>query len=194
MISDLSNNSIELSDHIRHQYCHNRPPYRKSKKPTAVKVYSVANESRHLLVFGVPQINLLRELKTEFRRHGTVQHVLNITDSIRASGNHQVEPFTDVFYVKFDKLEKARLAKKRLDARNFYGGILHITYAPEKESIQELREKLSQRRREVNLRIQKNRLSEHSNLIAKCEQVLQQQDSVHSAESIPKKHRKVSSK
>ncbi|XP_053690560.1 RNA-binding protein 48 [Sabethes cyaneus] len=163
MTSDPESNTTELSHHIRYQYCHNRPPYRKSKKPTAVKVYSVANESRHLLVFGVPQINLLRELKAEFRRHGTVQCVINITDSIKASGSLQVEAFTDVFHVKFEKLEKARQAKKALDARNFYGGILHISYAPEKESLQELQEKLSQRRKEVNFRIQKNRLSEQKN-------------------------------
>ncbi|XP_058822349.1 RNA-binding protein 48 [Topomyia yanbarensis] len=158
MSSDPESNS-ELSHHIRFKYCRNRPLYRKSKKLTAVKVYSVANESRHLLVFGVPQIKLLRELKNEFQRYGTVQLVHNVTESIGATGNFDVEAFTDVFHVKFEKLEKARRAKKFLDAKNFYGGILHISYAPERETIEELREKLQQRRKEVRFRIHSNHQS-----------------------------------
>lgn len=55
--------------------------------------------------------------------------------------------------MQFEKLERARRAKKLLDARNFYGGILHISYAPERESIEELRQKLLQRRREIAFRV-----------------------------------------
>lgn len=156
MSSDPESNS-DLSHHIRFNYCRNRPVYRKTKKLTAVKAYSVANESRHLLVFGVPQINLTRELKNEFRRIGTVQLVQNVTESIKATGNFELEAFTDVFHVRFEKLEKARRAKKILDAKNFYGGILHISYAPERETIDDLRQKLHQRRKEVNYRVQQNR-------------------------------------
>lgn len=146
-------NSIDLSHHIRHQYCHNRPAYRASRKQTAVKAYSVASESRHLLVFGVPQIDLLRELKAEFRRYGTVQLVLNVTEAVKATGSVAIEPFTDVFHVQFEKLDRARRAKKLLDAKNFYGGILHVSYAPERESPEELRQKLVQRRREIAFRV-----------------------------------------
>lgn len=105
MSIDPESNS-DLSHHLRFNYCYNRPAYRKSRKLTAVKVYctlhlgrfnhlfalnlqtySVACESRHLLVFGVPQINLLRELKSEFRRHGTVDLIQNVTESIRTAGS-----------------------------------------------------------------------------------------------------------
>uniref|UniRef100_A0A182YP45 Uncharacterized protein n=1 Tax=Anopheles stephensi TaxID=30069 RepID=A0A182YP45_ANOST len=113
-----------------------------SKQLTAVRVYSVANESRHLLVFGVPQINLLRELRQEFVRFGALESICNITDTWQrehaGSDELLLEPFTDVFHVCFAKLEKARQAKKLLDARNFYGGILHISYAPERESVEEV--------------------------------------------------------
>jgi len=68
----------------------------------------------------------------------------------------ELEAFTDVFAVKFERLEVARRAKKMLDARQFFGGILHISYAPERESLEELREKMVQRRQEVALRIQRN--------------------------------------
>uniref|UniRef100_A0A182M9P2 RNA-binding protein 48 n=1 Tax=Anopheles culicifacies TaxID=139723 RepID=A0A182M9P2_9DIPT len=158
------------SHHIRHRYCQNRPLYRRSRQLTAVRVYSVANESRHLLIFGVPQINLLRELRQELVRHGALESISNITDGWQRehadSDELMLEPFTDVFHVCFAKLEKARQAKKLLDARNFYGGILHISYAPERESVEETRAKLNQRRSEVRYRTkldaqQKNRQQQH---------------------------------
>lgn len=157
MSSDPERPTIDLSHHVRLEYCHSRPAYRASRKQTAVKVYSVASESRHLLVFGVPQIDLLREIKTEFKRHGTVQLVQNVTEAIKATGSVPIEPFTDVFHVQFEKLERARRAKKLLDNRNFYGGILHISYAPERETIEELRQKLRQRRREIAFRVSKKK-------------------------------------
>lgn len=154
---EKSDNNSDFKHHIRANYCRTRALYRNSKKPTAVKVYSVANESRHLLVFGVPQINLARELKDQLRRHGNIQLVQNVTEDIKASGSFDVELFTDVFYVKFEKLDKARRAKKFLDAKNFYGGILHISYAPERETAEDLRQKLEQRKREVAYRLVSNR-------------------------------------
>ncbi|XP_055603376.1 RNA-binding protein 48 [Uranotaenia lowii] len=145
-----------LSHHIQQAYCKNRPQYRQSRKLTAVKAYSVANESRHLLVFGVPQIDLTRELRNELSRYGTVQQVQNVTEALKKTGSVKIEAFTDVFHVKFEKLERARRAKKLLDARNFYGGILHVSYAPERETVTELREKLFKRRKEVEFRLRVN--------------------------------------
>ncbi|XP_058055829.1 RNA-binding protein 48 [Anopheles bellator] len=153
-----------VDHHIRQTYCQNRPLYRRSRQLTAVRVYSVANESRHLLVFGVPQIDLLRELRQEFARIGKLETVENITaiwQQHRDNGESDtltLEPFTDVFHVCFVKLEKARQAKRSLDARNFYGGVLHISYAPERETVAEVRAKLSQRRSEVRYRTKGGRL------------------------------------
>lgn len=48
----------------------------------------------------------------------------------------------------------ARRAKRKCDDYNFMGGILHVTYAPEFESLEELREKLELRRVEVLSRVQ----------------------------------------
>lgn len=157
MSSDPEKYNLNLKHHIRYKYCNNRPLYRNSRKPTAVKVYSVATESRHLLVFGVPQINLTRELKDQLRRYGNIHVVQNVTADIKTSGAFDVEAFTDVFYVKFEKLDKARRAKKFLDAKNFYGGILHISYAPERETADDLRQKLEQRKREIEYRLNLNR-------------------------------------
>ncbi|KFB43434.1 AGAP003741-PA-like protein [Anopheles sinensis] len=152
--------SSSLAHHVRQKYCQNRPLYRRSRQLTAVRAYSVANESRHLLVFGVPQIDLLRELRQEFARFGPIESIQNITtawlqenNGADADGCMRPEPFTDVFHVCLVKLEKARQAKKFLDARNFYGGILHISYAPERESVEDVRAKLAQRKSEVRFRL-----------------------------------------
>ena len=42
-----------------------------------------------------------------------------------------------------------RFAKKKLDDWSFYGGVLHVCYATELESVEETREKLQQRRRVI---------------------------------------------
>lgn len=46
-----------------------------------------------------------------------------------------------------------RFAKHMVDDKPFYGGILHVCYAPELESISETRQKLQQRKHEVLKRI-----------------------------------------
>lgn len=42
-----------------------------------------------------------------------------------------------------------RFAKRQIDGRAYFGGSLHVCYAPEMESISETRNKLIQRRRDV---------------------------------------------
>ena len=50
-------------------------------------------------------------------------------------------------------LKLFRKAKKYLDDHSFYGGILHVHYVPEHETVQDTREKLKQRRKDVARRI-----------------------------------------
>lgn len=49
-----------------------------------------------------------------------------------------------------------RIAKRFIDGKNFYGGLLHVFYVPELESVAETKAKLVQRRREVAIRIKRN--------------------------------------
>lgn len=42
-----------------------------------------------------------------------------------------------------------RTAKKKLDNRSFFGGILHVCYAPEFETVDDTREKLQERRKVI---------------------------------------------
>ncbi|XP_036331138.1 RNA-binding protein 48 [Rhagoletis pomonella] len=136
--------------HIRQKYCLNRLEYRKGRRLRAVKVYTVANESNHLLVFGVPKINLKQEIKCKLQRCGELEFIQCVTEEV--AKKVELEAFTDVFHVKFAKVQLARLAKTYLDAQEFYGGILHISYAPEYETIDELRQKILLRKVEVKHR------------------------------------------
>lgn len=42
-----------------------------------------------------------------------------------------------------------RVAKKKLDDKSFFGGILHVCYAPEFETLDDTREKLQERRKVI---------------------------------------------
>lgn len=44
--------SVIRAHHYQQQVCATRPRYREGRKPKAVKVYTVAQESKHLLVHG----------------------------------------------------------------------------------------------------------------------------------------------
>lgn len=114
------------------------------------------NESKHLYVFGVPRINLKNDLKRLLERSGSISHIENISDGITKAGA-KLELFTDCFHVVFEREEYARKAKRFNDAKNFMGGILHISYAFERETIEETRAKLNKRRMEVNFRLKSNR-------------------------------------
>ena len=48
--------------------------------------------------------------------------------------------------MKFVDISAARVAKRKLDDRSFFGKSLHVSYAPEFESVEETREKLRERR------------------------------------------------
>lgn len=46
-----------------------------------------------------------------------------------------------------------RFAKHMIDDKSFFGGVLHVCYAPELETITETRHKLDERKHEVLKRI-----------------------------------------
>ncbi|XP_017866854.1 PREDICTED: RNA-binding protein 48 [Drosophila arizonae] len=144
-----------LSHHKRLAYCTTRLQYRQGRELKAVKVYTVASESRHILIFGVPKVNLHSEIKNKLQQFGKLRSFSCVTSEM--AGRIELEAFTDVYAAQFERLEHARRAKRQLDAKQFFGGILHISYAPERENSQELREKLLQRRKEITQRLQRNR-------------------------------------
>ncbi|KAM5157122.1 RNA-binding protein 48 isoform 2-T2 [Mantella aurantiaca] len=128
--------------HQQRKVCASRAKYREGRKPRAVKVYTINLESRYLLVQGVPAIGVMQELVQQFALYGAIEEY-NVLDEYPA------EEFTEVYLIKFQRLHSARIAKRKQDERSFFGGILHVCYAPEYESVQETREKLQERRRYV---------------------------------------------
>lgn len=48
-----------------------------------------------------------------------------------------------------------RIAKRSIDNKNFFGGILHVCYAPELETLKETKAKLIQRRKDVATQIKR---------------------------------------
>lgn len=62
---------------------------------------------------------------------------------------YPAEEFTEVYHIKYQKLQSARIAKRKQDEKSFYGGLLHVCYAPEFETIEDTRAKLNERRRYI---------------------------------------------
>ncbi|KAF6031106.1 RBM48 [Bugula neritina] len=116
--------------HIKLDVCENRPKYRQGRKYTSVKVYSVSDESQYLLLLQVPQLGLTKELHATCSAYGTIT-ALSVLD------DYPAEPFTSTYLLKYENINSARTAKRRLDELEFFGGVLHVCYAPEYETVEE---------------------------------------------------------
>ncbi|XP_067934145.1 RNA-binding protein 48-like [Watersipora subatra] len=125
--------------HLKLDVCNERPKYRQGRKYTAVKVYSVSDESIYLLIQGVPSIGIAKELHATCLAHGNVSALSVLED-------YPSEQFTKTYLLKYENINSARVAKRKLDDLEFYGGILHVCYAPEYETVDETRWKLQERR------------------------------------------------
>ncbi|XP_062386291.1 RNA-binding protein 48 [Sardina pilchardus] len=129
--------------HEQKSVCHTRPKYRDGRRPKAVKVYTINLESRYLLVQGVPAIGVMTELVQLLALYGAIEEY-------RVLDEYPAEEFTEVFLFRFQKLTSARAAKRNTDEKSFYGGLLHVCYAPEYDTVEDTRQKLQDRRRYVN--------------------------------------------
>ncbi|CAF0775332.1 unnamed protein product [Brachionus calyciflorus] len=137
-----------LPHHIKPEVCHTRPKYRQGKIPKAVKVYTCAQESKYLLVINIPSIGVHNELTKLFSVYGSI-------DKHKILDEYPCDKFCETILIKFNKIEHARTAKIKLDNYNFYGGSLHVCYAPEYESIEDTREKLNERKYIVSIKCKK---------------------------------------
>lgn len=133
--------------HIQHELCETRPIYRQGRKLTAIKVYTVNSESQHIYIYGVPSLNLRNEIKNLCTKYGQIEYIHAVKDVV-------VEQFTECYHVCYKRIQSARISKRLLDNKNFYGGSLHVCYAPEYENVEETRLKFHKRRRDVLLRTQ----------------------------------------
>ncbi|KAK4035836.1 RNA-binding protein 48 [Daphnia magna] len=128
--------------HERQELCTNRPKYRQGRNLTATKVYSVMDESKYLLIHRVPAIAVTAELETLCQRYGSIEYLHNVP-------GYPADKFCEVYQVKFHTIQSARFAKRKMDDKSFYGGILHVCYAPELETLDDTRCKLLSRKQEI---------------------------------------------
>jgi len=64
-------------------------------------VYTVSQESRHLLVQGIPAIGVYRDLIKEFALYGAIEEYRLLDD-------YPAEEFTEVMWIKFVRIQSAR--------------------------------------------------------------------------------------
>ncbi|XP_071539934.1 uncharacterized protein [Panulirus ornatus] len=138
-----SNIKVEkLRHHERQKECVSRAKYRQGRRLTAVKVYTVNDESKYIIINGVPAIKIVSELQRLCLKYGDIE-------CLQLLPEYPHEEYTEVYLLKYHKIRSARFAKTQLDGKSFYGGVLHVCYAPELETVEETREKLHDRRRTV---------------------------------------------
>ncbi|KAK1381495.1 RNA-binding protein 48 [Heracleum sosnowskyi] len=114
--------------------------------PPAVRVYTVSDESKYLIVRNVPALGCGDELLKLFGSYGPVEEC-------KPMDAEECEQYTDVYWIKFCQVNNARFAKKKLDEHVFFGNRLQVSYAPQYESLSDTKDKLEGRRREVLARL-----------------------------------------
>ncbi|XP_011859177.1 PREDICTED: RNA-binding protein 48 [Vollenhovia emeryi] len=139
---------MHMPHHEQQKLCQTRALYRQGKRLTAVKVYTINDESQHLLICGVPQLQLAEEVRKLLCSYGDVNTIQLVTE-------YPSEEFTVAYHVHYARIQSARIAKRSIDNKNFFGGILHVCYAPELETLEETRTKLWQRRKDVATQIKR---------------------------------------
>ncbi|KAF8086414.1 hypothetical protein N665_0626s0006 [Sinapis alba] len=95
------------------------------------------------LVRNVPALGCCDDLMSLFTTYGEVEEC-------KPMDAEDCEEFTDVFCLKFRLISNARFVKKKLDESVFLGNRLHVSYAPEFESLMtDTKDKLETRRKDV---------------------------------------------
>ncbi|XP_009606401.1 uncharacterized protein LOC107782542 isoform X2 [Nicotiana tabacum] len=119
-------------------------------EPPAVRVYTICDESKYLIVRNVPALGCGDQLSKLFSTYGEIEEC-------KPMDAEDCEQFTDVFWIKFYRVDNARFAKRKLDESVFLGNRLHVSYAPQFESLFETKDKLEARRKEVLARLNPGR-------------------------------------
>ncbi|KAJ4804104.1 RNA-binding protein 48 [Rhynchospora pubera] len=144
LLFDFSDATNIRSKPILHILVSEMPRYK--DEPVAVRVYTVCDESKYLIVRNVPSLGCGEELKRLFESYGPVEEC-------KPMDAEDCEPYTDVFFIKFSQVSNARFSKRKLDESVFLGNRIQVTYAPQFETLSDTKEKLEVRRREVLSRI-----------------------------------------
>ncbi|ETM39862.1 hypothetical protein L914_14066 [Phytophthora nicotianae] len=129
----------------------------------SVRVFTVANESRYVVVRNVPALGVIEDLLKRLSLYGKVceYRLLDHADDREAAlqfedvSNDDSE-FTDTVWVQYETVNNARHAKARGVQKPFYGNKLQMSYAPQFESREDTGDKLAQRRQLLQRRARPN--------------------------------------
>ncbi|GAV78179.1 LOW QUALITY PROTEIN: RRM_5 domain-containing protein [Cephalotus follicularis] len=141
--------------------------HRCKDRTPAVRLYTVCDESRYLVVKNVPAVGCGDDLLKLFA-YGDIEEC-------KPMDEEDCEPYTDVYWIKFCLVSNARFAKRKLDEFSFLGNRLQVSYAPHFESLLDTMDKLEGRRKEVLSRLNIGR----SKLLSVHKQVAQNGVSLH---------------
>ncbi|DAZ92920.1 TPA: hypothetical protein N0F65_011325 [Lagenidium giganteum] len=129
-----------------------------------VRVFTVAHESRYVVVRNVPSLGVIEDLLKRLSLYGRIceYRVLDhLDDRHRALVNEDdadednaTQQFTDVVWVQYEDVINARHAKIRAVQKPFFGSMLRICYAPQYETIEDTALKLKARRELLERRAQ----------------------------------------
>ncbi|KAI9470532.1 MAG: hypothetical protein EXX96DRAFT_360067 [Benjaminiella poitrasii] len=125
--------------------------YRDSKKPRAVCVYTIAQESRYVIIENVPNLGITQQLLDYCQQYGQVEEY-RLLDEHPSSTE-----YSDVYLIQFATIKSARFAKRKMDDRPFYTQLLKVNYAPEYETFQDIRVKFEDRYRAITFNKKKRR-------------------------------------
>ncbi|KAG7391486.1 hypothetical protein PHYPSEUDO_004556 [Phytophthora pseudosyringae] len=119
----------------------------------SVRVFTVANESRYVVVRNVPALGVIEDLLKRLSLYGEVceYRLLDHADDWEAALQFEdTAPddteFTDTVWVQYETVNNARHAKARGVLKPFYGNRLQISYAPQFEAREDTADKLALRR------------------------------------------------
>ncbi|RMX44859.1 hypothetical protein pdam_00020315, partial [Pocillopora damicornis] len=100
MADDSNRVSTVKKHHQQANLNYNRPKYREARWERAVKVYTINLESKYVLVQGIPAVGVKKELLELFALYGAI-------DEYRILDDYPTEPFTEVYWIKFQRINSA---------------------------------------------------------------------------------------
>ncbi|KAH8553502.1 hypothetical protein BGW37DRAFT_485937 [Umbelopsis sp. PMI_123] len=114
-----------------------------SRNEQRMILYTILQESFYLIFEQVPAYHLENELVRQCSMLGKVLDHSHLEDHAHSTDLHKV------YLIKLDSIASARKVKRKFDDTIFYGGQIQVYYAPEHETVQDTRRKLTERQTAV---------------------------------------------
>lgn len=124
-----------------------RLEYREPKRPRAVCVYTIAQESRYLIIENITTAASIKDMIEHCKKFGQVTNYRALDDHISSTNTE------DVCLVEYDTINSARFAKRKMDDKVFYHHKLRVYYAPEYETFDDIRVKFADRFQAIHKRL-----------------------------------------